>query len=155
MTQDRNLSQIRQRALQQGRTLGEREAGQALLLEDARRLAGEFRDWVERGVASFQQGLRESGATHLCDESLFRISPLEIDAKHIRAVGFSLQRGRYKICIVVKTKGSVTLVGPFQLGKKEGPCRKFPVPTEERALHEFEAALADLLTAFFEAALTT
>lgn len=155
MTQNRDDSQITQRALQRGREFGAREAEQVHALAEARQLAEEFRDRVEKIIASFQQGLGEAGATHLCDRSLFCISPVSLDDKHIRAVGFSVQRGRYKICVVVKTKGSVTLVGPFHLGKKEGPCRKFAVPANETARHELEAELVDLLHAFFDEAMTT
>jgi hypothetical protein len=50
--------------------------------------------------------------------------------------------------ITVKSKGEVTLVGPFSAGKKEGPCRSFPVEDRE----EIEDALADFLASFLQEA---
>lgn len=155
MTSHRDKSELRERMFQKGRELGAREAEQIALLAAARKLAEDLRACVVQGVEGFRQGLQGAGATHLCDEAQFRVSNLELDNKHVRAVGFSVQRGRYKICIVVKTKGSVTLVGPFHLGKKEGPCQKFAIPTDPTAMRELENAIADLLEAFFEEAMTT
>lgn len=155
MTQNRDDSQIGQRIFQRGCEFGTREADQVHALAEARQLAEELRTRVVGIVEDFQRGLHKSGATHLCDESLFCISSVALDDKHIRAVGFSVRRGRYKIAVVVKTKGSVTLVGPFHLGKKEGPCRKFSVPTDEASRCELGEMLIDLLDAFFNEAMTT
>jgi len=48
----------------------------------------------------------------------------------------------------VKCRGEVTLVGPFRLGKAEGPCRSFPIDADA----EIERALGDFLCAFVEEA---
>jgi 16S rRNA (cytidine1402-2'-O)-methyltransferase len=47
-------------------------------------------------------------------------------------------------------RGEVTLVGPFQAGKDEGPCRTFPIESER----EIDAALAGFLERFLEEAAT-
>jgi len=50
--------------------------------------------------------------------------------------------------ITIKSKGEVTLVGPFRIGKKEGPCRSFPVAANE----EINDALGDFLERFLQEA---
>jgi hypothetical protein len=50
----------------------------------------------------------------------------------------------------VKSRGEVTLVGPFRDGKTEGPCKSFPFDAESE-LHD---ALGDFLEAFLEDAAT-
>ncbi len=52
--------------------------------------------------------------------------------------------------MVAKTRGEITLVGPFQIGKTEGPCKSLPFDAQP----EMDAALADFLTAFVEQAAT-
>ena len=73
-----------------------------------------------------------------------------LDEKHLRAVQFQLERGRHRAIVTVKSRGEVTLVGPFRLGKSEGPCRSFPFAAET----ELEAALEDFMLAFVEEAAT-
>jgi len=76
------------------------------------------------------------------------VSPPRIDDKHLHAVEFDLERGRHRAVITVKSKGEVTLVGPFRAGKKEGPCRSFPVGADA----DIADALSDFLAAFLEEA---
>ena len=76
------------------------------------------------------------------------VSPPRIDDKHLHAVEFNLERGRHRAVITVKSKEEVTLVGPFRAGKKEGPCRRFPVDADA----EIENALSDFLERFLEEA---
>ena len=67
-----------------------------------------------------------------------------------RAIEFDLRRGRHGAVVTVKAKGEVTLVGPFRIGKVEGPCLSFPVDSKE----ELEAALGDFLERFLELAMS-
>lgn len=59
-----------------------------------------------------------------------------------------LSRARHRAVVTVKSKGEVTLVGPFRAGKNEGPCRSFPFAEEA----ELDAALGDFLERFLEEA---
>jgi len=68
----------------------------------------------------------------------------------MRAYEFELARGRHRAIVTVKSRGEVTLVGPFRAGKTEGPCRSFPLAPSD----EFEEALATFLVAFVEDATT-
>jgi hypothetical protein len=52
--------------------------------------------------------------------------------------------------VTVKSRGEVTLVGPFRSGKEEGPCRSFPMDAEL----EISAALGDFLERFLDQAAT-
>ena len=52
--------------------------------------------------------------------------------------------------VSVRSRGDVTLVGPFHAGKAEGPCRSFPIESSA----EIDAALADFLESFLEQAAT-
>lgn len=76
------------------------------------------------------------------------VSPPRTDDKHLHAVEFDLERGCHRAVITVKSKGVVTLVGPFRSGKKEGPCRSFPIA----AADEIEDALGDFLESFLQEA---
>jgi hypothetical protein len=76
------------------------------------------------------------------------VRPPRIDDKHLHATQFDLERGRHRAIVTVKSKGEVTLVGPFRAGKNEGPCRSFPFD----AGAELEDALGDFLERFLEEA---
>lgn len=76
------------------------------------------------------------------------VTPPRLDDKHVHAIEFDLARGRHRAIVIVKSKGEVTLVGPFRAGKNEGPCRTFPF--EEAA--DLDDALADFLERFLEEA---
>jgi hypothetical protein len=68
----------------------------------------------------------------------------------VRSYQFELSRGRHRAIVTVKSRGEVTLVGPFRAGKTEGPCRSFPLASSQ----EFEEALARFLVSFVEDAAT-
>ena len=76
------------------------------------------------------------------------LTPPRIDDKHLRAIEFDLERGRHRAIVLVKSKGEVTLVGPFRTGKNEGPCRTFPFDADD----ELGDALGDFLERFLEEA---
>ena len=109
----------------------------------ARRKAEELHGQVDSAIGRFNATLAES-VPYLQVE----VSPPRIDDKHLHAVEFDLERGRHRAVITVKSKGEVTLVGPFREGKKEGPCRSFPVDADA----DIADALSDFLAAFLEAA---
>lgn len=74
----------------------------------------------------------------------------KVDEKHLHAVQFQLERGRHRAIVTVKSRGEVTLVGPFRSGGTEGPCRSFPVSAET----DIEGALENFMLAFIEEAAT-
>jgi hypothetical protein len=127
-----------------GRQIGAREAAHRDALETAREVADRLRARVAEAIEGFHAGAKDAGAPHL------RIDVGEscLDHKHARAVQFELCRGRYKALVTVKSRGDVTLVGPFRQGKAEGPCRTFPFGAEA----EIDAALGDFLERFLEEA---
>lgn len=129
-----------------GRTLGEREAAHRAELEAARACAERVRGDVADALARFHAAAESAGAPHL----RVSLSEIRIDDKHLRAVEFDLERGRHKAVVVAKSRGELTLVGPFRVGKPEGPCRSFPFD----ARPEIEQALADFLESFLEEAAT-
>jgi hypothetical protein len=128
-----------------GRSLGLREAAHAAAYSQAFARAREIHSQVETGVARFRAALGEAGGPPLDIE----IASPRIDDKHIRAVQFDLRRGRHGALVTVKCKGEITLVGPFRIGKQEGPCQSFPSQAES----EFDAALGDFIADFLEAAM--
>ena len=129
-----------------GRSLGDREAGHVEALDRARAQATRLRDEVIAGVASFHDAVSAAGAPHLRIE----VGPIRLDDKHLRAIEFELMRGRHRAIVVVKSRGEVTLVGPFRTGKNEGPCQSFPVDADA----EIVSALALFLERFLEEAAT-
>jgi len=129
-----------------GRELGAREAAHAEALAEARRCAEALRVEVEVALEAFHTAAREAGSPHLSVE----LSPLRLDDKHLRAVEFDLCRGRYRAIVTAKSRGDVTLVGPFRQGRTEGPCKSFPFDARE----EIQRALADFLESFLEEATT-
>ena len=52
--------------------------------------------------------------------------------------------------MTVKSRGEITLVGPFHAGKTEGPCKSFPYGADD----ELRAALGDFLEEFLTEAAT-
>lgn len=129
-----------------GRSLGAREAEHAAGLERARSCAEKLRGEVADALARFQQAAAEAGAPHLKMD----VSEIRVDDKHLRAVEFDLLRGRHKAIVVAKARGELTLVGPFHVGKVEGPCLSFPFDADA----EIAEALASFLERFAEAAAT-
>ena len=129
-----------------GRGLGEREAPHAEGLERARACAESLHEQVAAALAAFHGAAANAGAPHLQIE----LSPVRIDAKHLRSVEFELARGRHRAIVTAKSRGDVTLVGPFRSGKIEGPCKSFPID----AVDEVQGALAGFLESFLEEAAT-
>ena len=127
-----------------GRSLGQREAAHSEGLEQARKCADELRSRVAKALERFHAAAADAGAPHLRIE----LSGIRVDDKHLRAVEFDLQRGRHKAIVVAKGRGEVTLVGPFRVGKVEGPCRSFPIDADDELLE----ALGPFLEAFLEEA---
>ena len=129
-----------------GRELGAREAAFREDLARARSVADKLRDRIEEGLGRFQRAAAAAGAPHLHAA----VSEPRIDDKHVRAVQLDVSRGRHRAIVTVKARGEVTLVGPFQAGKAEGPCRTFPIDSEA----EIDSALASFLESFLEQAAT-
>lgn len=136
----------RKRLAELGRSVGEREASHRPGLDRAREVAEGLRGVVCQALEAFQAAAAEAGADHLRLE----VSPLRLDDKHVRAVEFDLYRGRYAGIVTVKSRGEVTLVGPFQRGKQEGPCRSFPFSAND----ELQSGLEEFLERFAEEAST-
>jgi hypothetical protein len=137
---------LKARLAEVGERLGKREAEHSGALDAARVQAEALRERVAAAVNAFHEAASQSGAPQLRVE----VSRARPDAKHLRSVEFDLQRGRHRALVTVKSRGEVTLVGPFRSGKDEGPCLSFPVDAEP----EISAALGDLLERFLEQAAT-
>ena len=135
-----------ERLEQLGRELGKRETSLASARAEACARAEELRDQVAIALARCCEAARDSGAPHF----ELAVSAVRTDDKHLHACQFELSRGRHRAIVTVKSRGEVTLVGPFRAGKAEGPCRSFPLASSD----EFEAALLEFLTAFVEDAAT-
>ena len=129
-----------------GRALGARESVHSGDLAEARRQVELLRARVEAALERFHAAATRAGAPGLRID----LSETRSDDKHLRAVEFDLTRGRHKAVVTAKSRGEVTLVGPFSAGKTEGPCQSFPFD----ATAEIDAALGDFLEAFLEKAAT-
>lgn len=125
-----------------GRRLGARESARAEQFEQIHRRSSVLHERVRDGLEGFYRGCRDAGAPHLAVE----LSQPRIDDKHLHSVQFDLTRGRHRMIVTVKSKGKVTLVGPFKVGKEEGPCKSFAVD-DDRAIDE---GLSLLLSEFLE-----
>jgi hypothetical protein len=131
---------------QLGRQLGAREGEHREALERARSCARSLHADVGRALARFHDAVAEAGAPHLRVE----LGDVRLDDKHLRAIEFDLTRGRHKAIVIAKSRGEVTLVGPFKTGKAEGPCLSFPIESRE----EIQRALGTFLERFLEEAAT-
>jgi hypothetical protein len=120
-----------------------REATHSEAIAQARRKAEELHARVDSAMCLFNETVAKSVPYFRVEVTVPRI-----DDKHLHAVEFDLERGRHRAVITVKSKGEVTLVGPFRAGKNEGPCRSFPVDADE----EIDAALGDFLERFLQEA---
>ena len=129
-----------------GRSLGEREAAHNEGLQRARDCVSGLRDHVAAAIDRFHAASRKAGAPHLRVE----VGEIRPDDKHLRAVEFELSRGRHRAIVTAKSRGEVTLVGPFRAGKVEGPCRSFPFEAQD----ELHRALGEFLEQFVEEAAT-
>jgi hypothetical protein len=125
---------------QLGRALGEREAAHRDAITEAWRRAGTLRLEVGAALDAFAKAAAHAGAAQLA----VQLGDVRTDDKHLRAVQFDLARGRSRAVVTVKSRGEITLVGPFHAGKAEGPCKSFPYGADE----ELRAALGDFLEKF-------
>ncbi|MDP6981051.1 MAG: hypothetical protein QF570_21020 [Myxococcota bacterium] len=126
-----------------GAGLREREEAEREKLEYAWKRAGEIHGRVEAGLAGFARGA--GGVEHLAVE----LSAPRRDDKHFHAVQFDVSRGRHRVIATVKTKGVVTLVGPFKDGDTEGPCKRIDLDDDAAIDAGLEAVLADFLDTAF------
>jgi hypothetical protein len=140
------MTSLRDRLHELGREAAAREAAHGPGLAEARQQAERLRAEVAEALAGWREAVRAGGAPHL----EVAVSEIRPDDKHVRAVEFDLSRGRHRAIVTVKSRGDVTLVGPFHAGKTEGPCKSFPVDAED----EIRKALGDFLERFLGEAAT-
>lgn len=131
---------------QVGTRLAARESEVAARLDEVRSRAKAIHSRVHEGLESFHRAACTAGAPHLEVD----LSDPHIDDKHLHSVQFDVARGRHRVIVTVKSKGTVTLVGPFKAGKEEGPCKRIPID-DDAAIDE---GLSVVLTAFLESAFT-
>ena len=127
-----------------GRRLGARETAQGEQRERVQKRATELFERVQRGLDGFHRGMSDAGASHLAVD----LSKPRIDDKHLHSMQFDLARGRHRLIVTVKSKGEVTLVGPFKAGKQEGPCKSIPLDDDQA----IDAGLSLVLSEFLEQA---
>ena len=129
-----------------GQTLGAREAEHREGIARARSCIEQLRGRIDVALERFHRAAEKAGAPHL----RVLLGESRTDEKHLRAVEFDLRRGRHRAIVTAKSRGEVTLVGPFRVGKDEGPCRTFPLESDA----ELADALANFLESFLEKAST-
>jgi len=129
-----------------GRSLGEREASHQVGLREARSCLEGLRGSVAAALERFREAVEAAGAPQL----RVALSEVRVDDKHLRAVQFDLTRGRYRAIVTARSRGEVTLVGPFHAGKTEGPCLSFSFGAGD----DLRAALTSFLERFLEEAAT-
>ena len=123
------------------RELAERDRELPRRLAEAADHAERLRAHADACIGVFCGSARAEGAEHL---TAIRVGPVEPDEKHVDCCQFRIERGRWVAVCVAKARGVATLVGPFQRGKSEQPCRDvaFGAPDAFEAL---EALLLELL----------
>lgn len=126
-----------------GRELAQRESRHAEAMAQAQSKAAELHGLVAGAIARFNAVVGASVPYLQVD-----VTPPRVDDKHLHAIEFDLARGRIRGVVTVKAKGEVTLVGPFRLGKAEGPCRSFGFSAEQ----DLADAMGDFLERFLEEA---
>jgi hypothetical protein len=137
---------LRSRLSAAGSLLGARETTHRSALEEAQKRCEALRALVADAVDKFHSAAADAGAPHLRIE----VTPVHLDDKHVRAIAFEVRRGRHAGVVTVKSRGDVTLVGPFRSGKAEGPCRTFPWDARD----DIDSSLGDFLLRFLEEAAT-
>lgn len=135
---------LRARLESLGREIGAREAAEAAAVAAAFDVARRLHAAVVDAVAALHASLETAGSPHL----RVAVGAPRLDEKHVRAVQFEVTRGRTVALVSVKSRGDVTLVGPFRAGKTEGPCQSVPF-ADDRAVDE---ALAAFLARFVDEA---
>ena len=138
---------LRDRLTRVGKTLGERESAHSDAMAAAKTKAEALHQTVSAALEGFRESVAAAGAGYLADVV---VSSPRLDEKHVRAVEFDVVRGRYRAIVTVKSRGDVTLVGPFRVGKTEGPCKSFPFDAAE----DIDSALGNFLEQFLEEATT-
>lgn len=137
-----------------GTSLAEREATHGEGLASARQTAIELHGRVAAALESYHAAVDSGGAPQLRVE----LTEPRLDEKHVRSYEFDLRRGRHRGLFVLKSRGELTLVGPFRTGKTEGPCRSFPLGPggldDGESAAEIEAALVEFVSGFLEEAAT-
>jgi hypothetical protein len=133
-----------------GHTLAAREAKHADASSRARALAEALHARVAAALAAYHD------ATRAAPQLAVLQGAVRLDDKHLHAFEFDVRRGRHRVIVVVKSRGDVTLVGPFHMGKDEGPCRRiaFEPSDVESPGEALNQALGDVLEAFLEEAAT-
>lgn len=137
---------LAERLARVGREIGSRERAHGSSLAEADDVARALHRSVATALESFHAAAGDAGAPHLRIE----LAEPRADDKHLRSVQFELLRGRHRAIVTVKSKGEVTLVGPFRSGKPEGPCKSFPIDAHA----DIEDALGGFLERFLEEAAT-
>jgi hypothetical protein len=135
-----SASSLSDRMAQLGKALGEREAAHRDAVSEAWRRAGMLRLEVGAALDAFAKAAARAGAAQLA----VQLGDVRTDDKHLRSVQFDMARGRSRAVVTVKSRGEITLVGPFHAGKAEGPCKSFPYGADD----ELRAALGDFLEKF-------
>ena len=129
-----------------GQRLAKRELVHAVSLGEAQRRASEIHGDIADALIAYNREVEKAGVPQLKVEQ----SPVRTDEKHLRSIQFDIKRGRYTAIVTVKSRGGITLVGPFRAGKSEGPCKTFPFDSAE----ELSLALPLFLENFLEEAAT-
>jgi hypothetical protein len=142
----RSQLHLRDRLAAAGTLLGEREAAHRAGLDEAQQRCEALRVLVLDALDAFHASAAAAGAAHLRVD----VTPVRLDEKHVRAIEFEVRRGRHAGVVTVKSRGDVTLVGPFRTGKTEGPCRTFPWDSKD----DICSALGDFLLRFLDEAAT-
>jgi len=125
-----------------GARLAAREAADAEQMDQVWKRAHQIRTRVEAGLEGFRRGAGEAAPLAVS------CSPVRLDDKHLHAVQFDVARGRHRVIVTLKSKGVVTLVGPFTDGSSEGPCRRIDLDDDAA----IDAGLEEVLVAFVERA---
>jgi hypothetical protein len=138
------------RLAERGRELAARESKYADELDRARRLTTTLHSAVAKGLDAYRDATTD--APWLAVEQ----GAVKHDDKHLHAFEFDVRRGRHRAIVVVKSRGEVTLVGPFHMGKDEGPCRRIPFADAdlEAPGDALAAGLGELLERFLDEAAT-
>ncbi len=118
-------------------TLADRDRDVSESLGSVRPALEALRGQALGDIEAFVRVAREHGGAHLTDVA---VGPVEWDEKHVDCLQFKVARGRWELTCVGKSRGVVTLVGPYRRGKPEKPCAEFPLPGREA-----DAALEDRL----------
>jgi len=143
---DAGAAELAVRLEKLGRNLGEREASHQAGLKDARACLERLRGQLAAALEAFHQAAAAAGVPQL----RIALSEVRADDKHLRAAQFDLTRGRYRAIVTARSRGEVTLVGPFHAGKTEGPCLTFPLDAGE----DLRTALESFLERFLDEAAT-